>query len=434
MPRPSLSETTDAGSLPGGLGEFFASGIEAADLPALFPLLRAREALNAFVTLFRGGEDEVLIRLMVLREIGTRAEAPYWTSQELQAHFAYLDPVKLDTVLKRLRENDLLIWDIEQRLYQLSAPGRLSLSALATLLNFAGENDAELGYITAQVAAGQAVGKVSAETLQHLLGRLNELQNEFDQAILAGSEFRLRRAQEKLSSVWHWVEKGTEIIRAITAEGDLDGATYRIAQSIGEAQSRMLRMTGVFQRALSSLERQRVHMGQSGLSSSDIAAWLRDQSQERLLLVANGALSVYPQPMFITPHEMLDTAEYELLERERQKVAHIVLPPPNDAPETGAIEAERLIVLEQLLANLNNIETAASLGDLVVGGDYPQAAYRTSLLALLNNVESGALLGPVAELATAPFNLKLFPETSRIGREGVEEISTGILERTQAVY
>jgi len=409
MPRPSLSETTDPSSLPGGLREFFASGIEAADLPALFPLLRAREALNAFVTLFRGGEDEVLIRLMVLREIGTRAEAPQWTSQELQAHFAYLDPVKLDTVLKRLRENDLLIWDIEQRLYQ-------------------------LGYITAQVAAGQAVGKVSAETLQHLLGRLNELQNEFDQAILAGSEFRLRRAQEKLSSVWHWVEKGTEVIRAITAEGDLDGATYRIAQSIGEAQSRMLRMTGVFQRALSSLERQRVHMGQSGLSSSDIAAWLRDQSQEQLLLVADGALSVYPQPMFITPHEMLDTAEYELLERERQKVAHIVLPPPNDAPETGAVETERLIVLEQLLANLNNIETAASLGDVVVGGDYPQAAYRTSLLALLNNVESGALLGPVADLATAPFNLKLFPETSRIGREGVEEISTGILERTQAVY
>ena len=68
---------------------------------------------------------------------------------------------------------------------------------------------------------GRRLGKVSAETLQHLLGRLNELQNEFDQAILADSEFRLRRSQAKFASVWHWVEKGTEIIRAITADGDL---------------------------------------------------------------------------------------------------------------------------------------------------------------------------------------------------------------------
>ncbi|MEO7320228.1 MAG: hypothetical protein ABIW02_01160 [Nitrosospira sp.] len=431
MTRSSLSETNNASALSGGLSEFFARGIEAADLPALFPLFRARAALNAFITLFRGGEDEVLIRLMVLREIGTRADAPCWSSQELQAHFAYLDPVKLDTVLKRLRENDLLVWDTEQRIYQLSAAGRITLSALATLLNFAGENDAELGYITAQVAAGQAIGRVSAETLQHLLGRLNELQNEFDQAVLADSEFRLRRAQAKLASVWHWVEKGTEVIRAITGDGDLDIATYRIAQSIGQAQSRMLRMTGVFQRAVNSLERQRVHLGQSGLSSSDIVAWLRNQTQERLIAVANLALFSYPQSMFVTPNEMLDTAEYELIEREREKAARSLLPPSSDAPETGRVEAERLVLLEQFLGNLNSIETEANLGDVVVGGDYPQAAYRMSLLAMLNDAESGILTGPVAELATAPFKLKVSCETYKIGRDGVEEISMGILERTQ---
>jgi len=55
------------------LEEFFAPGVEAGDLPALFPLLRAREALDAFITLFRGGEDEVMVRLLVLREIGARA-------------------------------------------------------------------------------------------------------------------------------------------------------------------------------------------------------------------------------------------------------------------------------------------------------------------------------------------------------------------------
>ena len=432
MTRSSLPEINSAGSL---LGEFFAQGIEAADLPALFPLLRARETLNAFTTLFRGGEDEVLVRLMVLREIGMRADVPYWSSQELQAHFAYLDPVKFDTVLKRLRENDLLVWDAEQRIYQLSTAGRITLSALATLLNFAGENDAELGYITAQVAAGQAVGKISAETLQHLLGRLNELQNEFDQAVLAGSEFRLRHSQEKLASVWHWVEKGTEIIRAITADGDLDTATYRIAHSIGQAQSRMLRMTGVFQRAVNSLERQRVHLGQSGLSSSDIVAWLRKLSQGQLVAVANQALFVPPQPLFVTPNEMLDTAEYELLEREREKTAHSILPPPSDAPETDradTVAAERLVLLEQFIGNLNGIATDADLGDVVVGGDYPQAAYRMSLLALLNDTESGSLTGPEAELATLPFRLNISRETRKVDRNGVREISVGMLERIES--
>jgi len=350
----------------------------------------------------------------------------------LQAHFCYLDPVKLDTVLKRLRENDLLVWDPEQRIYQLSSIGRLTLSALATLLNFAGESDAELGYITAQVAAGQAIGRVSAETLQHLLGRLNELQNEFDQAVLAGSEFRLRRSQAKLASVWHWVEKGTEIIRTMTGDGDLDTATYRVAQSVGQAQSRMLRMTGVFQRALSSLERQRVHLGQSGLSSSDIMAWLRNQPQEQLASVADLALFAYPQPVFITPHEMLDTAEYELIEREREKAALAVLPPPNAAPETARIEAERLLLLEQFLGNMNSIETEADLEDVVIGGAYPQAAYRMSLLAMLNDIDGGLLTGSMAELAAAPFKLKVSPDTRKIQRDGVEEISVGMLERTRS--
>ncbi|MDN5882361.1 MAG: hypothetical protein L0H37_08320, partial [Nitrosospira sp.] len=68
----------------------------------------------------------------------------------------------------------------------------------------------------------------------------------------------------------------------------------------------------------------------------------------------------------------------------------------------------------------------------VVGGDYPQAAYRMSLLALLNDSDSGILTGPVAELATAPFKLKLSSGTHKIGRDGVEEISMGILERIQS--
>ncbi len=430
MRAPSKSanvNTSKGGSTTALLAEFFIPGIEAADLPALFPLLRAREALSAFITLFRGGEDEVLVRLLVLREIGARAEAPRWSPQELQGHFAYLDPVKLDTVLKRLRDNELLVWDGGERLYQLSPAGRIALSALANLLELAGEADAELGFITAQIAAGQAIGKVSAEALRHLLGRLNELQNEFDQAVLGGSEFRLRRAEDKLRSVFHWIEKGTEILRAVTASGDLDTASYRTAQAIGQAQSRMLRMTGVFSRALTSLERQRVHLGESGLSSSDVTNWLRGLDREGLCALLQGALWTNPEPLFVTVQEILDVAEYELLERERQKAMASILPPPQEAPLTQRAETERLELLTEFLGTLNGIAEATPLADAVVGGGFARAAYRLSLLALMGDDQSEALGGPAAALARIPLTLVLSEERRSIDRDEVAELSEGSL-------
>ncbi len=153
------------------------------------------------------------------------------------------------------------------------------------------------------------------------------------------------------------------------------------------------------------------------------------------MAVANQALFVPPQPLFVTPNEMLDTAEYELLEREREKTAHSILPPPIDAPETDradTVAAERLVLLEQFIGNLNSIATNADVGDVVVGGDYPQAAYRMSLLALLNDTESGSLTGPVAELATLPFRLNISRETRKVDRNGVREISVGMLERIES--
>ena len=40
--------------------------------------------------MFRGGNDEVLVRLMVLREIGLHADQPEWSPQALNAHFSFI--------------------------------------------------------------------------------------------------------------------------------------------------------------------------------------------------------------------------------------------------------------------------------------------------------------------------------------------------------
>ncbi|MDD3295371.1 MAG: hypothetical protein PHG20_11870, partial [Geobacteraceae bacterium] len=338
--------------------EYFRSGIEPEDLPALFPLLRARDALSAFTALFRGADEDIIIRLLVLREVGHRGEQPLWSPQELRAHFAYLDETKLQTVLHRLRDTGLLVWDTESSQYQISTHGRMALSALSVLLKFSEEEGGEIGYITSQLAAGQALGKVANEDLQHLLSRLNELEDEFGRAVLSGSELRIRRAEKKLSSVLNWVEKGTEIMKVIAADPDLDQATHRVAQKIGQVQSRMLRMSSVFQRTLNQLERQKVHLGQSGLSTSDIHRWLRQLDTDSLCALRGDSMTFSVQLGCLLGDIALDVAEFELVDRVRAEADDVSLPPACEAPPAEAmpVAEEDLTRLMHFLGELGTLE------------------------------------------------------------------------------
>ncbi|MHB8165793.1 MAG: ATP-binding cassette domain-containing protein, partial [Sulfuricella sp.] len=358
------------------LAEFLAPGVEPQDLPELFPLLAARKLLSAFTALFHGGEEAVMARLLVLREIGARGEAPQWTPAELEARFAYVDQVKLDTILRRLKDHNLLVWDADRRTYQLSSPGRMALTAIEHLLGFSGEEDAELGFIASQIAAGNAVGRVSPEVLRHLLARLTELEGEFSQAVQSGSEFQLHNAQNKLQSVWQWMEKGLEVIGNLSADGLPDTASWRLAQTIHDRLSRMSRMTGVFQRELSAIARQRVHLSQGGLTSSELATWLRGLEIETLADYADDSIATVPESAFVLPDVMLDVAEYELCERVREAAKCSTLPPPAEAQNTSDIAQQMPAELPQLLALLAAIDAPMSVADAVVGGNYRSAAYR----------------------------------------------------------
>src|SRR5512147_378573 len=108
-----------------GLAEFFVAGVEPSDVPQFHALTAAKPLIAAMIALFRGGDDEVMVRLMVLRAIGLRAHAPEWSPRELQSHFSFVNTSKLNTVLGRLREHALLQWDNERHVYQLSSAGRM---------------------------------------------------------------------------------------------------------------------------------------------------------------------------------------------------------------------------------------------------------------------------------------------------------------------
>ncbi|MCX7207287.1 MAG: hypothetical protein NT086_15145 [Proteobacteria bacterium] len=414
--------------------EFFQPGFVPLDLPPLAGLIRARPYLDAFITLFRGGEEEVMVRLLVLREIGARAQAPRWTPQDLQAHFAYINPVKLETVLKRIRDNGLLVWDSDEQLYSLSEPGRIALASIGTLVQFS-DGDAELGYLTAQVAAGQSVGRVAHEALQHLLARLNELYRDFEEALESQSEFQIRKAQSKLESVWKWVEKGTEVMHAILDDDTLDLLTLNQAQAIATAQSRMLRLTSVFQRRLSELAAQRVHLGESGLTSTNVADWLRSLDQDVLADLGRDLLIFHPEPVFVTADELLDISEYELVSRERLEYIESALPSSEIAEDVEAMEVERLLDAEALFEELGALAArggTAELFEQVVADTYNVTAYRLSLLSLLGDADAALEQSVVADLVRLPLFLEAEEGVELLDHLEVAAISRGRLRPVDA--
>jgi len=409
------------------LADFFVANIAPNDLPPLMQLLQARDLLGAFMTLFHGNEEQVLVRLLVLREIGSRGHEPRWSPQQLQTHFAYINPVKLETVLGRLRSNNLLLWDADEGLYHIAETGRIALAAVATLLAFADE-DAELGYLTAQAAGQQQMGRISNESLQHLLARLNELYRYFEDALESQSEHQINKAQTRLAAVFRWVQKGTDIMRELLADETLDRRTLDQAQAIALAQSRVLRLTGSFQRRLNQLQSQRVHLGQSGLTSSDIGEWLRAASQQDLAKLGRGMLRFTPQLALVTGPEMLDMAEFEMVDRERAAALQTNLPDKYAAPQITAPEAERLFQAEALYAFLAKVDRPTGLKDIVLADTYTETAYRLSLLSLLGDKDAELEASVMGDMVKLPLVMRASAEVEMLDHPEVLSLSRGSVQ------
>jgi hypothetical protein len=404
-----MQNTMNAGPAPDeeqqtSLQTHFKPGISPDDIEQVFRLQRAQPLLQAFTALFHGGSDSVLVRLLVLGELAADAQAGALTRADINAKLGYLDPDSLETVLSRLRSHQLLAWDAAQGVYRITPMARNVLAAVDGLMVRDDEGDsADMGFLLSQVAGSQAVGGVTVEQLQHLLGRMVDLTEEFRDAIASGSEFRLRAAQEKWHTACDWVDKGSQIIQSITTDPEADAATHRAAQAIGRAQSALLNMQGMFSRALNQIERQRVHLGQSGLSTTDIKTWL--MQHEDLAGLARNAISLPVTPMFITPSEMIDVAEAELFS-DRNAAVPASLPRGEDATVTQSEAAVTPAELESWLTRLSAFATSTGdsnkVHETLLPANFAVASYRASLLPLLGDVSEAALQGGTATMARLP--------------------------------
>lgn len=398
---------------PDGLQAHFKPNISADEIEQVYHLKRAQPLLQVFTALFHGGFDGVLVRLLVLRELASDTSATSFTRPDINTRLAYLLPESLETVLMRLRTNQLLAWDAQQAVYRVTPMARNVLSAIDALLAMGKEEDpADMGYLLSQVAGSQVMGGVTVEQLHHLLGRLVELTEEFADAIASGSEFRLRASQAKWHVACDWVEKGSEILRAITSDENADAATHRAAQAIGRAQSSLLNMQGMFSRALNQIERQRVHLGQSGLSTTDIKRWLL--LHDDLASLAVGAIDLPVLPQFITPAEMIDVAESELLADRAVSAVSNGLPAGQDAPTTISDGPQMQKELDEWLARLADFAAPENFKDAngapksiqahesVLPATFAVASYRASLLPLLGDADEARLQGATGDLARLP--------------------------------
>ncbi|MGZ9046263.1 MAG: hypothetical protein ACXW24_17740, partial [Telluria sp.] len=178
-------------------------------------------------------------------------------------------------------------------------------------------------------------------------------------------------------------------------------------------QSALLNMQGMFSRALNQIERQRVHLGQSGLSTTDVKRWLL--AHDDLASLASGAIDRPVVPLFGTPAEMIDVAETEILTERSAVAGPAGLPEGPDAPLTindaPAIQVELDDWLARLsdFANLGNFPSFSEEGpksvpiqDSLLPASFAVASYRASMLPLLGDAAEASLQGATAQLARLP--------------------------------
>jgi hypothetical protein len=435
-----FTEQDDTAALVDPLQAHFQEGVAPDEIEQVYHLKRAQPMLQAFTALFHGGQDGVLVRLLVLRDLAADTAESAFSRADINQKFAYLIPESLETVLGRLRTHGLLAWDAPAGVYRITPLARNVMSALDTLLALGRpeDDDAEMGYLLSQVAGAQAVGGVTVEQLKHLLGRLVELTEEFRDAIASGSEFRLRTSQAKWHMACDWVEKGSQILRAITSSELADAATHKAAQAIGRAQSQLLNMQGMFSRALNQIERQRVHLGQSGLSTTDVKRWLL--AHDDLASLAQDAIERPVLPLFVTPAEMIDVAETELMMERVATVGLSGLPSGQDAPLTIndnpalAVELDDWLTRLSDFANLGTFPAFAEEGlksvaiqDSLLPASFAVASYRASLLPLLGDAAEASLQGATAELARLPIRFDAHDEMIALNDPHVKAISRATL-------
>lgn len=414
---------------------WFREGAAPVDAPLWWQLSEQAELVEALRTLCSGNTTAVQLRLWVFLELMALPHARL-TRDALNRHFHLLREEALDLALRPLRTAGLLEWDAGTLEYGVT-PRASALMALLAPLTHPADEDSELAGLLAQVAGAHQLGTLQPAQLRHLQAQLARLHDEFADAIASGSEFRLRSARQRHERVFELIERASQVLAAIAASAQDHAGTLRLAREIGLAQARLLAMKSQFDRALHQAERQRVTLGSTGVTTTDVRTWLRGVADPGALLGASLALPV--RPAFLLGHDLLDVAEAEF-ERDRPTSAAEALPTAEAAP-AGELHA---LALPHELQTLIGVLTGWQSGEAAVhdlldalrcgSADprYAAMAYRAQLMPLLGDPQAQALKGATGDLARLPWQVRWADRTQALDLPEVATASIGWLHRSQA--
>ncbi|HXE71603.1 MAG TPA: hypothetical protein VNO81_02995 [Candidatus Nitrosotenuis sp.] len=399
-----------------------AAGSDLDELPELVAELARAERYLRIGRLLRGSSAEVAVRVHVLRSLGREAGQTAWSLDELRRNFPYLRPEALDAALTRLRECSALEL-ARGSLYQLTSFGLVLCSDLHILDSF--EDADDLGLVTGSLALDQSLDLPVDEALSHLEHKLEGMHRDILAALESRSEFRLLEVRQRLEKAWRWMDQATEVVRQLAANPDLDLEVHRQAQRIGLAQGRLTRAMRGLERALAEIDRQRVYLGQSGLSTRDVVDFFRSQTVDSLV----DMLARIEQPWHtIQPHFALwdviwDQADYELSGRGVREAEPAALPAQRSSPEEPLLPSEPG-ELVRLMDELGALSRPQKLEHLVPRGTWEGACYRLSMLSLLGH-DQGVEQSLTARLARLPLRLHTDGGTVSVGHSEVAEMSSG---------
>lgn len=413
--------------------DYFREGSAPTEALLWWQLERNESLLAALRALCHGPAALVRLRVWVFMELMALPESRV-ARDTLNRHFHSLREEALELVLKRLREAELLAWDGSNQQYSVTPLAQRLLGLLSPLTQ-AAEQDADLAALLANVAGAHQMGTLDPAQLHHLQAQLSRLYDEFADAIASGSEFHLRRARQRFERALKLVERASEALKAIIEQAEADGNARleRLARELGLAQARLLAMASQFNRALQQADRQRVTLGSTGITTTDVRRWL--QNVPFLENLSLGALSRPVHPVLVSQHELLDLAEAEF-ERDRPKPkAQEPLPPGQAAPpgqlavlslppEMGELQA---LLTRWLAAGEPGQALEQDVAPAVLGGSYARSAYRAQLLPLLGDPQAQHLSGATGDMARQPWRVRWSAEQGETSDEFVKWMSRGVL-------
>lgn len=423
---------------PEALSELLAPDL---DVASIAPLQAAQAGMPYFTLLrdlVRLGESQFVVRLAVLTEFAS-SDRTRWDPEVLARHFAWLQPEARAAVLKSLRKGGWL--EQIEGSHRLTDRGEALYAVISRVLGIEPqEGDLALGVLNVELS--RDLGHEATPALRHLHHNLRRIVDAAEEAVRSHSEVRVLEARDRIDRNLAWARRARGCVETLDLEDD---ACYRVAQEVGAALGELHQWQSVLQRAIGDLAGKRVQLGSSGLSMTDVTAFLMRCDLEILADFGLPLVSQPVQPLFLILDNVLSEAEYEYVQApdytEDEFDVGWAEGPPEESP-AGALEIDEFTALDQFVADvkaLANKGGSAKLATLVPRRSWAESAYRLSLLALGESVgvtqdarsESDAAQAAVLHaLANQPFEVVVSgdgSEKDKIYSDAASEITRGIV-------